>query len=119
VWRRRVGTGPERRNDLALRDTIARKAPRSALAFTDDVTLAMTNPDTATPSEIDDEVVRRTAFFMWEQDGRPPGRELFYWERALEQHIRQLAYDRWLAEGTPLGRDQQHWRDAERAVRRR
>jgi hypothetical protein len=66
---------------------------------------------------IDDEAVRRTAFFLWEQDGRPPGREVYYWERALEQHIRQLAYDRWLAEGSPDGQAESHWQEAERRVR--
>lgn len=69
--------------------------------------------------KIDEEAVRRTAFFLWEQDGRPPGRELFYWEKALEQHIRQLAFDRWLEEGEPEGRAESHWRDAERQVRGR
>ena len=66
---------------------------------------------------IDDEAVRRTAFFLWEQDGRPPDREVYYWERALEQHIRQLAYDRWLAEGSPDGQAESHWQEAERRVR--
>jgi len=66
---------------------------------------------------IDEEAVRRTAFFLWQQDGSPPGRELDYWERAIEQHIRQLAYDKWLAEGTPDGQAEAHWRDAERKVR--
>ena len=72
-----------------------------------------------TDSEISDEAVRRTAFFLWEQDGKPVGKELYYWEKALEQHIRQLAYDRWLADGTPLGREAAYWQEAERLVRRR
>ncbi len=74
----------------------------------------MANDDDA----ISDEAVRRTAFFLWEQDGRPAGRELYYWEKALEQHIRQLAYDRWLAEGEPEGQSEEHWREAEEVVRR-
>lgn len=69
--------------------------------------------------DIDEEAVRRTAFFLWEQDGRPLGRNLYYWDKALEQHIRQLAYDRWLAEGTPEGQAESHWREAEEAVRRK
>ncbi len=68
---------------------------------------------------IDEEALRRTAFFLWEQDGRPFGRELDYWQRAVEQHVRQLAYDRWLAEGSPEGHAQSHWQDAERAIRSR
>ena len=71
----------------------------------------------AESNEITDDAVRRTAFFLWEQDGRPAGRELYYWEKALEQHIRQLAYDRWLAEGAPEGQSEEYWREAERAVR--
>lgn len=66
---------------------------------------------------IDDEAVRRTAFFLWEQDGRPAGKELDYWERAIEQHIRQLAFDKWLAEGSPDGHAEDHWREAERKIR--
>ena len=66
---------------------------------------------------IDEESVRRTAFFMWEQDGRPAGRDLEYWTRAMDQHIRQRAYDRWLAEGSPEGHATANWQDAERLVR--
>jgi len=68
-------------------------------------------------AKIDEEAVRRTAFFLWEQDGRPPNRELYYWEKALQQHIRQLAYDKWLAEGAPEGQAESHWQDAERQIR--
>lgn len=68
---------------------------------------------------VDDDAVRRTAFFLWEQDGKPEGKELAYWERALEQYIRQLAYDRWLAEGGADGRAEAHWQEAERLVRRK
>tara|TARA_R110002124_G_scaffold114535_25_gene269473 strand:+ start:2480 stop:2725 length:246 start_codon:yes stop_codon:yes gene_type:complete len=55
------------------------------------------------------EAIRRTAYFLWEQDGRPPGRELDYWLRAKEMHQRHMAYDRWLAEGTPVDRSDVHW----------
>ena len=68
-------------------------------------------------SRISEEAVRRTAFFLWDQDGRPPGRELYYWDRALESHVRQLAYDRWLADGGPDGRAESYWQEAERLVR--
>ncbi|MGN6101181.1 MAG: DUF2934 domain-containing protein [Devosia sp.] len=69
-------------------------------------------------SSISDDAVRRTAFFLWEQDGRPPGRELYYWEKALEQHIRQLAYDRWLPQSEPAGRADSHKHEAENLVRK-
>lgn len=59
------------------------------------------------------EAVRRTAYFLWEQDGRPEGRSLEYWQRAKEAHLRQLAYDRWLAEGSPEGKADAHWREAD------
>jgi hypothetical protein len=42
------------------------------------------------------EAVRRTAYFLWEQDGRPAGRHEEYYLRALEQHRRERQYDRWL-----------------------
>jgi hypothetical protein len=58
------------------------------------------------------ERIRRTAYFLWEHDGRPHGRSLEYWLRAEEKHLRELAYDQWLAEGTPIGRADEHWREA-------
>jgi hypothetical protein len=45
--------------------------------------------------------VRRTAYFLWEQDGSPEGRAMDYWLRAREQHLRQREFDRLLAEGDP------------------
>jgi hypothetical protein len=59
------------------------------------------------------EAIRRTAYFLWEQDGRPDGRAQHYWLRAKEAHLRQLAFDRWLAEGGPEGRAEAHWHEAE------
>ena len=55
------------------------------------------------------EAIRRTAYFLWEQDGRPEGRAFDYWLRAKEMHLRQMAYDQWLAEGAPQGREVAHW----------
>lgn len=62
------------------------------------------------------EQVRQTAYFLWEQDGRPEGRAMEYWLRAKQMQQRQLAFDRWLAEGTPPGKSEQHWRDAGEAL---
>ena len=45
--------------------------------------------------------VRDTAYFLWEQDGRPEDRADMYWERALDQHIRARAYSSWLAQDDP------------------
>lgn len=58
------------------------------------------------------ERIRQTAYFLWEQDGRPPGGTFDYWLRAKEMLVRQIAYDKWLAEGTPVDRAEAHWRDA-------
>ena len=33
--------------------------------------------------------VRQTAYFLWEQDGRPEGREQEYWYRSLERTLRE------------------------------
>lgn len=59
------------------------------------------------------EAVRRTAYFLWEQDGRPPGREEHYWQLAREKHLRQRAYDLWLAEGAPEGKQEEFWDKAQ------
>jgi len=62
------------------------------------------------------ERVRDTAYFLWEQDGRPEGRAMEYWLRAKAMHLRQLAYDRWLADGTPSDRSDLHWYEAEAEI---
>ena len=43
--------------------------------------------------------VRETAYFLWEQDGRPIGREQEYWYRALERAMRERDADRSLQNG--------------------
>jgi Protein of unknown function (DUF2934) len=40
-----------------------------------------------------EQAVRDTAYFLWESDGRPAGREQDYWFRAVEQCLRQRRYD--------------------------
>ena len=49
--------------------------------------------------DLDEEAVRLTAYFMWEQDGRPNSNPQDYWERALEMHRRANAYGQELEEG--------------------
>jgi hypothetical protein len=44
-----------------------------------------------------EQAVRDTAYFLWEQDGRPQGREQEYWFAALERRLRQREYDKELA----------------------
>ncbi len=58
------------------------------------------------------ERVRETAYFLWEQDGKPEGKASEYWLRAKDMHQRQLAYDKWLADGAPPGRSDVHWTQA-------
>ncbi len=36
------------------------------------------------PSPEDEQRIRERAYFLWEQEGRPEGRDLDYWERARE-----------------------------------
>jgi hypothetical protein len=45
-----------------------------------------------------EQAVRDTAYFLWENDGRPEGREREYWYRALEQLVHQRQCDRELTE---------------------
>ncbi|MGN6683685.1 MAG: DUF2934 domain-containing protein [Devosia sp.] len=40
-----------------------------------------------------EQAVRETAYFLWEQDGRPEGREQEYWFRALERSLRERGAD--------------------------
>ena len=42
--------------------------------------------------------VRDTAYFLWENAGRPHGREKEYWFEALERSLRQREADRLLLE---------------------
>ena len=62
------------------------------------------------------ERIRQTAYFLWEQDGRPEGRAFDYWVRAKDMMLRELAYDKWLAEGTPADRAEENWIAAGREI---
>jgi hypothetical protein len=62
------------------------------------------------------EQIRQTAYFLWEQDGRPEGRAMEYWLRAKQALQRQLAYDKWLAEGAPADRSDKFWSEAGKAL---
>ena len=41
-----------------------------------------------------EQTVRDTAYFLWEQDGRPFGREQEYWFAALERCLRRRESDK-------------------------
>jgi hypothetical protein len=43
-------------------------------------------------NDIDEETVRLTAYFLWEQEGRPDSDPQDFWQRALELHRRAKAY---------------------------
>ena len=62
------------------------------------------------------EAIRRTAYFLWETDGRPEGHSFHYWLRAKDMHMRQMAYDQWLAEGAPQGRAVANWLDVAKEI---
>ena len=47
--------------------------------------------------------VRETAYFLWEQDGKPAGRETDYWFLALERQLRERNADRDLKNGPTRG----------------
>lgn len=48
-----------------------------------------------------EEAVRETAYFLWESDGRPEGREQDYWFKALERCLRERNYNHALQEAPP------------------
>jgi hypothetical protein len=48
-----------------------------------------------------EQAVRETAYFLWEQDGRPDGHEKDYWFRALEMHLRERKADAELGSPPP------------------
>lgn len=61
-----------------------------------EVHMTENRPNTAIEDEQFAEAVRRTAYFLWQQDGEPDGRHEEYYLRALDMHRRQRDYDRWL-----------------------
>jgi hypothetical protein len=49
--------------------------------------------------------VRKTAYFLWEQAGRPDGEEKECWFAALERCLREREADRLLQQEPPAGGD--------------
>lgn len=47
------------------------------------------------------EAVRDTAYFLWEEAGRPEGRADEFWYKALEIHYRSRAYGIWMRQMEP------------------
>jgi hypothetical protein len=43
--------------------------------------------------DLDEEAVRLTAYFLWEQEGRPDLNPEHFWSRAVELHSRAKACD--------------------------
>jgi hypothetical protein len=61
--------------------------PDRRFSLTDVENIAMYH-DTERFSDLDfEQTVRQAAYLLWEQDGRPDGREKEYWFRALEQEL--------------------------------
>ncbi|HEY4202703.1 MAG TPA: DUF2934 domain-containing protein [Devosiaceae bacterium] len=74
----------------------------------------MSDQDEAQKREDDDfhMAVKDTAYFLWEQAGRPDGLADTFWQLAVEHHIRARAYSIWLRKGQPLGHPEDDWREA-------
>ena len=53
--------------------------------------------------------VREQAYLLWEKDGRPEGRDEYYWNRALENHHQKRAYVLWQQEGSHEGHADEDW----------
>jgi hypothetical protein len=58
----------------------------------------MTGPDDMSGFS---DAVRDTAYFLWEEAGRPDNRADEFWYRALDIHFRSRAYQEWLRQGKP------------------
>jgi Protein of unknown function (DUF2934) len=56
-----------------------------------------------------EQAVRERAYFLWQRDGSPHGREAEYWHIAHDQHIRERAYVLWQQEGCQEGRADEYW----------
>lgn len=61
-----------------------------------------------TKSALEQEV-REHAYFLWERDGRPEGRDEHYWNQALEDHHQKRAYVLWEQEGSHEGHAEGDW----------
>ena len=59
-----------------------------------------------------EQAVRDTAYFLWEHDGRPEGREQDYWYAALEKCMLQREADKSLKQSLEYD-DVQHFGDSE------
>lgn len=53
--------------------------------------------------------VSEQAYFLWENAGRPEGRDDEFWHRARDEHFRERAYRLWEFEGCPEGHADRHW----------
>lgn len=58
------------------------------------MTMALQEPGDPWANPAFEQSVRATAYFLWEKEGRPEGREQDYWFQALEQCLRQYREDK-------------------------
>lgn len=56
-----------------------------------------------------EQIVRESAYRLWESNGRPQGQADEIWRTAQHQHWCQRAYALWEREGCPQGRAEEHW----------
>lgn len=62
------------------------------------------------------QVISDRAYAIWEEEGRPDGREFEHWLRAEEEVAAERAYTLWVKAGRPDGRDLDFWLAARRMV---
>jgi hypothetical protein len=82
---------------------VVNETVRDWLASSDFKGPTMPEPDDPWTDKTFEAQVRDTAYFLWENDGRPSGREKEYWFRALERCLRQREADGLLREAPPRG----------------
>jgi hypothetical protein len=56
-----------------------------------------------------DQFVRKHAYVLWEQTGRPDGYADDFWHQAQHQRFCERAYALWAREGRPEGKADEHW----------
>lgn len=56
--------------------------------------------------------IREHAYFLWEEDGSPEGRNEYYWDCALQDHLRERAYVLWQQKGCRGGHAEEDWEQA-------
>jgi hypothetical protein len=86
---------------LSTREHVSRSGPLRPYGDSHDIT-------TETKAALD-EAVEDRAYFLWEGDGRPEGRQDEFWHQARDERFHERAYRLWDYEGRPDGQADRHW----------